>query len=319
MVSGWVPSATFRDAMQGPGRAGCRYGLLHPRAVWDSTGPFLRTPARYAWLCSPRSGAALREAGRCLAPVVLYPRAGTRLSRRTAGQTTRSRRRALPTPAPTPPARSVETGWDDDFDGAIDEGCSCTPGDTQACHPDPSVAGVGACVLGTQTCEASGEFGAWSDCHDAGMPGEETCGDGIDEDCDGLVDEDCPTIVEVAVDLDGDCLTARCPDEAPYPVGCNIRMDGGDSRGCVGSSPTNPVVYFQEGMPAARGTSRARSAVRASRAPVSRKRPAASTSRRATTQPTGAVAPIRGVESRLLPGPRRHVVPHAPWPWCSPS
>jgi hypothetical protein len=54
-------------------------------------------------------------------------------------------------------------------------------------------------------------------------------------------------VVEVEVNLDGDCVTARCPPHAPYPVGCSIRMSGGDHRGCVASSPRNPVVYFQEG------------------------------------------------------------------------
>jgi hypothetical protein len=69
----------------------------------------------------------------------------------------------------------------------------------------------------------------------------------LDNDCDGTADEGCPTIVTVTVNLDGDCVTARCPPEAPYPVGCDITMAGGDSRGCVASTPTSPVVYFQEG------------------------------------------------------------------------
>jgi len=55
------------------------------------------------------------------------------------------------------------------------------------------------------------------------------------------------TLQWLDVDIDGDCLTASCPAEAPYPVGCNIDMDGGDERGCVASSPMDSVVYFQEG------------------------------------------------------------------------
>lgn len=78
-------------------------------------------------------------------------------------------------------------------------------------------------------------------------PIPEICDNGLDEDCDGMVDEGCATIIEVMVSLDGDCLTASCPAEAPYPVGCNIRMEGGDPRGCVASDPMSPVVYFQEG------------------------------------------------------------------------
>ncbi|MBM4369795.1 MAG: hypothetical protein FJ102_26530, partial [Deltaproteobacteria bacterium] len=49
------------------------------------------------------------------------------------------------------------------------------------------------------------------------------------------------------VSLDGDCVTATCPPDNPYPVGCDIVMAGGDERGCVASTPDNPEVYFQEG------------------------------------------------------------------------
>jgi hypothetical protein len=131
--------------------------------------------------------------------------------------------------------------------GARGESFDCTPGVVEACHPDPSIAGIGACTAGMRTCEPAGEFGRWSACEGAIGPSDEGCGDETDEDCDGAIDEGCPTIVTIGVDLDGDCLTARCPEEAPYPIGCSIHMDGGDSRGCVASSPTSSVVYFQEG------------------------------------------------------------------------
>lgn len=55
------------------------------------------------------------------------------------------------------------------------------------------------------------------------------------------------TLAWLEIEIDGDCLTASCPSEAPYPVGCDIDMDGGDERGCVASTPTSSVVYFQEG------------------------------------------------------------------------
>jgi hypothetical protein len=51
----------------------------------------------------------------------------------------------------------------------------------------------------------------------------------------------------VSVEIDGDCVTAECPADNPYPVGCDIVMEGGDERGCVASTPENSVVYFQEG------------------------------------------------------------------------
>lgn len=67
-------------------------------------------------------------------------------------------------------------------------------------------------------------------------------------DQDGLLSDKVEyTLQWVDIDIDGDCLTASCPAEAPYPVGCTIDMDGGDNRGCVASQPTQSAVYFQEG------------------------------------------------------------------------
>ncbi|MCC7541137.1 MAG: hypothetical protein IT379_33270 [Deltaproteobacteria bacterium] len=138
-------------------------------------------------------------------------------------------------------------GQDDDCNGAVDDapGCECTTGTMRMCYGGPPAEiGVGVCRAGTQMCLAGGRYG---DCVGEVGPSTETCGDGLDNDCNGTADDGCPTVVMVPVDLDGDCLTARCPPEAPYPVGCEITMHGDDPRGCVASSPTNPVVYFQEG------------------------------------------------------------------------
>ena len=69
---------------------------------------------------------------------------------------------------------------------------ACTPGATQPCYPgDESVAGVGACALGTQSCVAEGEFTTWTECEGFVLPTEDTCGDGVDNDCDGVVDPGC--------------------------------------------------------------------------------------------------------------------------------
>jgi len=163
-------------------------------------------------------------------------------------------------------------GIDGNGDGQIDEGCPCAPGDVQPCFAgDPALASVGECRAGVQHCTGSAEFGEWGACEGAVGPAAELCGngadddcngavdegccasteercyDGVDDDCDGVPDDGCPPPVDVGVDLDGDCLTASCPPEAPYPVGCDITMAGGDSRGCVASSPTRSTVYFQEG------------------------------------------------------------------------
>jgi hypothetical protein len=137
-------------------------------------------------------------------------------------------------------------GMDDDGDDAIDEGCSCSAGDTQLCWAgDPDLAGVGACTFGTQTCESSFEFGEWSGCEGAGAPAAEVCGNEVDEDCSGA-DEECEILV-IDIDIDGDCVTASCPESHPYPIACDIVFDGGDDRGCVAYVPGSSEVYFQEG------------------------------------------------------------------------
>ncbi len=171
---------------------------------------------------------------------------------------------------------------DNDCDGAIDEGCAdeCPPNVSRACFPArPQRIGVGACRAGTQVCV---EGGVWGACEGAVVPGEEACDDGVDGDCDGAVDEGCrecgdeicgdgadddcdgqidegcadappPGPVEVPIFLVGDCLTVRCPADAPHPVGCSVFFTPGDDRGCVASRPDSPVVYFQAGDDCARG------------------------------------------------------------------
>ena len=73
----------------------------------------------------------------------------------------------------------------------------------------------------------------------------ETCDNQKDDNCNGQVDEGCA--FEVPVNINGDCVTASCPAWAPYPVGCDLVMEGGDSRGCVANAPGSSDVYFQEG------------------------------------------------------------------------
>ncbi|MEY4744647.1 MAG: hypothetical protein RL272_592 [Candidatus Parcubacteria bacterium] len=67
--------------------------------------------------------------------------------------------------------------WDNDCDGTVDGiGRSCG---------DATTAGIGACTLGTEVCEA----GTWGPCVGAVAPAQEVC-NGVDDDCDGTADED---------------------------------------------------------------------------------------------------------------------------------
>jgi hypothetical protein len=106
--------------------------------------------------------------------------------------------------APTPMGHDAcGNGFDDDGNGEIDEGCACETGTTQPCHPDATVAGVGACAWGQQTC-SGGEFGTWAECNGAGLAATEDCHDGVDNDCDGLLD--------CTDEVDCGCACAPPPD-----------------------------------------------------------------------------------------------------------
>lgn len=94
--------------------------------------------------------------------------------------------------------------WDDNCDGAIDEGCICNEGDTQPCGSS----NVGICKMGTQFC-SGGQMGQ---CIGMVLPGTEVCDDYLDNDCDGYTDcddTDCIGFLE--------CEGPDGPDGEPFP------------------------------------------------------------------------------------------------------
>jgi hypothetical protein len=85
------------------------------------------------------------------------------------------------------PPTDGELPTDDDCDGKVDEGCSCSGNITRQCYSGPpGTSGHGECKRGTQAC-VSGE---WGDCEDEIVPQPETCMNlGVDDDCNDAMDD----------------------------------------------------------------------------------------------------------------------------------
>ncbi|MCB9638917.1 MAG: hypothetical protein H6728_09245 [Myxococcales bacterium] len=76
---------------------------------------------------------------------------------------------------------------DDNCDGLIDEGCSCTEKDARPCYPGPTESRANLpCKAGVQRCQNDGTWGTI--CEGPILPTKETC-NGIDDDCNGKIDD----------------------------------------------------------------------------------------------------------------------------------
>ena len=95
---------------------------------------------------------------------------------------------------------------DNDCDGQVDEGCPCSPGQTQWCFAGPpNFRNVGKCQDGTQTCKVTlrgSSTGVWGDCVGGINPQPDVC-DNADNNCNGCNDDQicCAPPIDCAYDL----------------------------------------------------------------------------------------------------------------------
>jgi MYXO-CTERM domain-containing protein len=139
------------------------------------------------------------------------------------------------------PSEEVCDGEDNDCDGSTDNGCDCTPGETMPCGN--STDNTGVCVVGHQTCQSDGTWGA---CEGAVDPGPEMC-DGLDNDCDGQTDEPADDVGNLCGPgmqcIDGACedidpITPPSNEEPVQPADGNAAAGCGcDAGGSQGSGP----------------------------------------------------------------------------------
>ena len=114
-------------------------------------------------------------------------------------------------------AEVCNNGSDDNCNGTVDEGCTCTPGAVQPCfRGPPGRRHVGSCVDGMQTCQVAGQFGVWGACVGGIAPGAEAC-DSADNNCNGCADDD-PACCIVTL-----ACPSSMPDGAPFQ---NYVIDG---------------------------------------------------------------------------------------------
>ncbi|MCA9624449.1 MAG: hypothetical protein KC731_35745, partial [Myxococcales bacterium] len=148
------------------------------------------------------------------------------------------------------PETEICDGQDNDCNGEVDEGCACSAGQTQECYTgDTSLVGIGACAMGTQTCDQTGTWGA---CEGEVLPSAEQC-DGQDNDCNDEVDEGFGTVtcgLGVCQQTVDECVAGvpnPCVPGTPEPNeacnGVDDTCDGTVDEGCTCTDGTTQPCY----------------------------------------------------------------------------
>jgi hypothetical protein len=91
----------------------------------------------------------------------------------------------------TPAAETCGSAADEDCDGAVNEGCLCTPGTVVSCYEGPpKTENVGICEPGFRICDELGNLE--TECIAQIIPKLEECSTAEDDDCNGSSNDQCP-------------------------------------------------------------------------------------------------------------------------------
>ncbi len=129
--------------------------------------------------------------------------------------------------------------------GLPDAAPGCTEGQSKSCYTGPpKTLNVGICKAGKITCKA----GKWGPCLGQVLPqATDPPNDGLDQNCDGAY----PFNTGL---FGGDCITAKCPAAAPYPIGCKVLFPPvKEPRGCVVYCCNKSEVFFKAGESCSKG------------------------------------------------------------------
>ncbi len=120
----------------------------------------------------------------------------------------------------------------------------CDPGTTDTCYDgQDGTAGVGPCVKGTHTCDATGQ---WGICMGEVVPHAEICGNGIDDNCNGKVDEDEDADGDGFTTCQGDCCdSTECSNPADVNPGAFDAPGNGVDDDCDGIIDNSITVCDQ--------------------------------------------------------------------------
>ncbi len=118
---------------------------------------------------------------------------------------------------------------DNDCDGKVNEGCTCSSGEESDCYTGPSnTLNVGVCKTGKMSC-AGGE--AWGSCENEILPTDEIC-NGLDDDCNGSVDKT----------IEGEVLKVKCYSGNPSELTANNSRCKEGYKTCTNGNLSNECV-----------------------------------------------------------------------------